>query len=165
MKPSFYVFLDIDGVLWDWKFIKQSRVKKGGKIITFNPESIEAVNYLLENLSLNFDPRLVISSTWRRNMDLTKRVLYASGLTIGEDKIYSTEILPLFKARELEVARFLKSVNEKKNYLIIDDDYDFAKIFNENRVIKTNIYDGCLQKSMIDDFLNYLNRNFEEENF
>ena len=165
MKSNFYVFLDIDGVLWDWKFIKQSKIKKGGKIVTFNPESIEAVNYLFDELSFKYNPKLVISSTWRMNMDFTKKVLYGSGLRVREENIFSTDIIPKFKSRELEVAKFLKEVKEKTNYLIIDDDYDFKKYYNENRVIKTNIYDGCLQKSMIDDFLNYLNRSFEEENF
>ena len=62
---KFYIFLDIDGVLYDWVFIKneinQGRIKMGGLIRHFNPQSIYALNYLIDGLNKLYDVNLVIS--------------------------------------------------------------------------------------------------------
>ena len=67
---KFYLFLDIDGVLWDWAYLKkeiaEGRIKKGGIAGNFKPESINSLNYLIRRLSEKYDVKLVISSSWRK---------------------------------------------------------------------------------------------------
>ena len=50
-ENSIVIFLDIDGVLWDWAFVKEQiacgKQKMGGSIKNFNPQSICALNYLI----------------------------------------------------------------------------------------------------------------------
>ena len=81
---SFYIFLDIDGVLYDWDFIinevESGRMQRGCFIKTFKPESMYALNYLIQELSKNFDVKLVISSTWRSNLPFTIDTLKNNGL-------------------------------------------------------------------------------------
>ena len=80
---NFYIFLDIDGVLYDWVFVKQQiamkKQKKGGIIKTFNPESISALNMLIFELEKKYNVNLVISSTWRHDLGYAINVLYANG--------------------------------------------------------------------------------------
>ena len=80
---KFYVFLDIDGVLWDWEWrkaeIEKQTIKKGGLIKDFKPESMEALNALLEKIGEKYDSQLVISSTWRIHMDVLSQALSDNG--------------------------------------------------------------------------------------
>ena len=74
---NFYIFLDIDGVLNDIEHIKKvhmSGIKENATKI-FNPESVLALNNLINYLSQNFNVNLVISSTWRKNMESTLHYL------------------------------------------------------------------------------------------
>ena len=49
---NFYIFLDIDGVMYDWDYIiaeiDAGRMKKGEFIRKFKPESVESLNLLIE---------------------------------------------------------------------------------------------------------------------
>ena len=50
-KENFYIFLDIDGVLWDWNWRKNEFKNGNSKQMLankFNPESIAAINFLRE---------------------------------------------------------------------------------------------------------------------
>ena len=84
MKQNFYVFLDIDGVLNDWKYLQyyfdKNPDEKGGTITRFNPTSIFALNYLIEKLEQDYNVTLVISSTWRSNMVETVKILKEQNL-------------------------------------------------------------------------------------
>ena len=50
---NFYIFLDIDGVMYDWDWIiaetNAGRMKKGEFNKKFKPESINALNFLIQN--------------------------------------------------------------------------------------------------------------------
>ena len=84
MKKHFYIFLDVDGVLYDWEFIRgqirAGKIKKGGKINAFKPESIEALNYLIREKSKDSEVHIVISSTWRHYMETIIERLKEHGL-------------------------------------------------------------------------------------
>ena len=72
---NYYIFLDIDGVLWDWEYIKYITINqtKHHKIIQdFNPKSINTLNHLINTMrKQKYNVTLVISSTWRNNMHFT----------------------------------------------------------------------------------------------
>lgn len=47
MKPKFYVFLDIDGTMWDMKDLKN----RNRYLIEMNPESGKALTILMDSLN------------------------------------------------------------------------------------------------------------------
>ena len=66
-KEKFLIFLDFDGVLNDIKSVSHL-LKMGGFFVredddnVFYKESIEAINYLIETMSLKYDVQLVLST-------------------------------------------------------------------------------------------------------
>jgi len=162
MKDKYYIFLDIDGVLWDWKYriaaIKDGKIPKGGLISSFNPDSIDALNNLIALLDKNFDPELVISSTWRENMFNAKKVLFMNGLNFDKP-INSTprHLNPLFRGKE--ILEYLESVGKTENYVVLDDGtFDFASTLKKENIIKTNIANGSLNNGHI---MEYVSRHTE----
>lgn len=159
-KQKFFVFLDFDGVLNDienipylWKiggFFVDEKDKE-----TFNPESIEALNYLISTLKTEYDVNLVLSTTWRRWFEKAKAVLKNNGLE------YSGEIdktpKMILKKRAFEIMAYLQGKNESQNFVVIDDKSHLPKYFKNSNSIKTNIINGSLNMS---NMLNYIDTYF-----
>ena len=161
MKKNFYIFLDIDGVLYDWEYIKglmrEGKIKKGGKITAFKPESIDALNYLIEKKSKEYNVNLVISSTWRHYMDAIVEKLKAAGVRY-DGEFSRTPISGDSKKRGFEVKSYLAN-KVNFDYVIIDDEIcDYYKYFEPSKVIKTELYEHALNKEMIDTYLNKVNK-------
>lgn len=157
MRKRFYVFLDIDGVLWDWQFIRQQveqgKIKRGGLIDTFNPQSIKAVDNLLYGLEKQYNVKLVLSSTWRYEMDTAVRTLKRNGFKHFA-RIDATPITSTPGNRGQEILQYLKDELEPYDFVVIDDEmYDFAECFDLSHLIKTHIYNGSLSQSQVDEFL------------
>lgn len=159
-KQKFYIFLDFDGVLNDienmpylWKlggFFVDDKDKD-----TFNPESIAALNYLIETLKSEYDVNLVLSTTWRRWFEKAKSVLKNNGLEYcGE--IDKTPKMFL-KKRAFEIMAYLQGKNEDHNFVVIDDKSHLPKYFKDSNSIKTNIVNGSLNMS---NMLNYIDTYF-----
>ena len=166
MKDKFYIFLDIDGVLWDWNFRMDEVLKYDQnptkKISQLNPESINALSYLVSKINKEFDCSIVISSTWRCDMEHTEKVLKSSGL-IYKKPFLSTPITDdPAKRGEKEILPMTKNLNG--NYLIIDDEYfDFKKFFPEEKIIKTNIQYGSLNSKQVIEWCKDNLKNKEKE--
>lgn len=160
MKEKFYVFLDIDGVLYDWKYIKSlSPEHHGGIIQDFDPESIAALNYLIDVTKKNYEVELVISSSWRSNMDFTLKTLIRHGLQIKDINVsrIGNFYYPCYRGKE--IVKYLEDKDNKENYIIIDDEtFDYKEFFEKNRIIKTDIFVSDLKKNMIDEFLKNINK-------
>lgn len=126
-----YLFLDIDGVLnhEDWYV---NKVKAYKKIHVhwwedcFDPECVKRLNQILDETGA----RLVVSSSWRLDMDLpmyfehfgiTKDFDITPSLTY-EDKNGNVN----WPDRGEEIDAFLKD-HPCDNYVIIDDDKDFTE--------------------------------------
>lgn len=155
-KEKFFVFLDIDGVLWDWEW-RKSQFEKGSKKEyfweQFNPESMHSLNYLLKQLEKNYDCRLVISSTWRQNMEITNKILCLNGLEFNK-QILATPISANPKHRGEEILKFFGE-NKSQNFVIIDDEsFDFHKYFSCDKIIKTDIFSHSLSRKDVKTFLN-----------
>jgi len=153
---KFFVFLDIDGTLWDWKYIKSLPYKTHGIIKQYNPESIRALNHLLNILSKSYNPELVVTSSLRKNMVELLDDLISQGLDIN---IRGLEIgstifdVVANKSRAQEILVYAKNTLSD-NFVIIDDDgFDYADHFPSNRIIKPNIFKGSLSKEMVDEFV------------
>ena len=146
---NFYIFLDFDGTMQDIEFIKQLHNFGVRKNITkiFKPESINALNFLIDNLCKDFNVVLVISSTWRRNMKET--VYYLNKNNVHLNKINKIDKTGYFydenniNHRDEEIKQYLKEKKENKNYVAIDDEAMMFDLPNLNKII-TNIKDGAL---------------------
>lgn len=150
---NFYIFLDIDGVLTDNEFVKQNYLN-GIKPSTkhFKPESVQALNWLFEYLSKDYNVNLVISSVWRSYM---KETLYY----FQKNKIDLSKVKKIDKTgfvyeedgkndRCQEIKDYLKAYKEKQNFLVIDDEAEFFD-FPKDKKIVTNIYNNALNFDMI----------------
>lgn len=165
MKPKFYIFLDIDGVMYDWDSIKKENIKFNGIIDKFSTHSVEALNYLMEKLRTEFTPVLVISSTWRKDMFFTIRKLKENGVKLDLRNTTSTPITSTPEKRGQEILSVLKISPKKENYVIIDDEmFDYREHFSETKIIKTNIFNDSLRKDKIDNYFknNNLSHLIEE---
>lgn len=154
MKENFYIFLDIDGVLYDWDYMKKNNIRNFGTISTFSPESVDALNYLMEKLNTCYNTELVISSTWRRDMLKTVKTLKDNGVTMNLRKVFATPNFNESKTRGEEILSYLSKRPDNQNYVIIDDETcDIEPHFNKDRIIKTNIFSGGLNKEMVENFI------------
>ena len=163
---NFYIFLDIDGVMYDWDYIiaeiDAGRMKKGEFIRKFKPESVESLNLLIEEFEKYYNVCLVISSTWRANLPFTIETLKNNGLKYNK-QIERTPIYDPAKRGE----QILDYLADKKDFdfVIIDDEmFDFKKLFKKENIIKCEMFHSALSIKMVEDFLNKRIAN-KEKNF
>lgn len=165
-KEKFYIFLDIDGVLWDFGHLINALNKqipyKNTAVKYFKKESMDALNFLIENLQNVFDVELVITSTWRKNMKLVEKVLTKNKLAYNKP-LQRTEITA-HSIRGQEIEDFLKDKPNKENLVIIDDvTKDIFAFFPMKNIIKTNLT-KALNKKQVENFFKYNNiKIFEKE--
>lgn len=152
MKKLFYIFLDIDGVFWDYKWLKEEinagKIKKGGIINTFKLDSIIAFNYLLKILHNNYDIVVVISSTYRNNMNKLTELFCEYNVDFDLIK----EITPLKNLngkRDDEILAFIKERNVNEYLIIDDEEINARKFFKNHSTIKTNIFENSLSLEMV----------------
>ena len=170
MKNNFYLFLDIDGVMMDWDFIigeiNAGRMKKGGLIQTFKPESIDALNVLTAKMSENYNVKLVLSSTWRSNMEETRHILKNQGVDLA-DKAEATPYVEDPKYRGREILDYLEKHNFNENnddFVIIDDEtFDYEKYFSNDKIIKTEIFHNALSMDMVKTYFKNNNVSYDAE--
>lgn len=152
---NFYIFLDIDGVMYDWDYViaetDAGRMKKGEFIKKFKPESIDALNFLIQELEKSYNVGLVISSTWRSNLPFTIQTLKNNGLkygkTIGRTPIYDPS------KRGEQILDYLAD-KQDFDFVIIDDEmFDFKKFFTQDNIIKCEMFHSALDGKMVKKFL------------
>lgn len=166
MGKLFYIFLDIDGVFWDYTWLKKEidagRIKRGGVVQKFNPKSVEAFNYLLSELDKSYEPIIVISSAYRNNMEKLRELF--SKFEIKTQAIKEIIALKTLNFnRDEEIFDFIQE-NDVKNYLIIDDDnLNEKKLFKNKNIIKTNIFDNSLNLKLVKDALKHIKISENEE--
>ena len=159
MKDKFYVFLDIDGVLNSQPFLREELKKRklGKEITKLNPKNIDALNYLFKELSKQNNIELVISSSWRCNMPRTLQLLKEQGVNLPTLPTKSTMRDTYENSRGYEIYTYLTQVNEKNNFVIIDDEwFDFTNYFNKDNIIKTDFNGKGLTKTLVNTFLENL---------
>ena len=162
-KRRFFIFLDIDGVMYDLKFIKEriknKDIKNGGLLSTFKPESVMALNYLTKTLSNHYDVTLVISSTWRFAFKRILKMLIKNGVNLNCKIDKTSGNLNRFN-RGKEVIDYLKEkcfVGANDDFVIIDDEnFNYNKYFDKKMIIKTNILNNALSMSQVIKFTSSL---------
>ena len=155
-KEDYYIFLDFDGVLNDIKTIP-AIYKLGGVFVNkkdtkvFSQESIAALNSLLSTLSHRYNPKIVLTTFWRNNMDKATSILYNNGLQFDGE----IDSIPFFsyKSRLSLILDYIHEHNTENNFLIIDDIPSITKYILRKNLIKTNIIEGSLNMSQA---MNYI---------
>lgn len=154
MDKRFFIFLDIDGVMFDWDYIL-TKPKKGGVINDFNPESVKALNKLVSELGKVYRPEIVITSAWRKDMFAVYKAFRDNGVTMSRSvHITSTKLWTDSSYRGRDILDYLGGTTKDKNFVIIDDEnFDFDKYFDKSSIIKTNLMHGSLNTDMVDNYL------------
>ncbi len=168
-KENFYLFLDIDGVMWDWQWklseIKKGNIKEGIPLTSFNPESVVALNTLIEYLQRDYDFNLVISSTWRANLPITVATLRKNKVNLPQS-ISKTQFFKAPKGRGKQITTYLQGKRDPQNYLVIDDKpHDFEECLDPSRIIKTNVYDKSLRLEDVNKWITARENNLNQLKF
>ena len=177
MREQYFVFLDIDGTLIDLKYgqLRRGPFFKFGENSILNPESIDALNLLLESLEEKYDTRLVITSGRRKDLISCVNNLYENGLNYDRaitctpftqgrrgQKIVDfmmTSSSPKYPKLQKIVDFIMKRYadNGYTNYVVLEN--DVSKIRYEippERRILTNAKKKALQPEQV---IKYLNAN------
>ena len=170
MDNTFFIFLDIDGTLWD----NRNRTIPIYRSTELNPASIHAINYLAQQLQPHYDISIVVTSQHRYHWQHCQELLLLYGLnpTIPLYKlplnIYRRENaigLYLYKYKTTHQLdqpdatyhwsdyAFFHTINHYPNYVVIDDDAtkQLTHIPASHRI--TTSYDQSLTKEHIDQYL------------
>ncbi|MBR3885211.1 MAG: hypothetical protein IKJ33_01930 [Clostridia bacterium] len=174
MRERYFIFLDIDGTLIDFKYGQRARGPffNFGENTILNPESIEALNILIDSLEQKYDTSLVITSGRRKNLHECVKNLYDNGLkydkpitcTPLEDGRRGQKIIDCmmtYSSPKLPTAKkfvdfILKRYADQgyKNYVVLEN--DASKIRYEippKRRIITNEKCRALQPYQVEKYL------------
>ena len=128
------IFLDLDGVL---NIIDGKNPTYKLYIYHFEPFLVKRFNELLETIP---NLQIVISSSWREDMDDLKSILISSGFKFIDRIIDSTPLNNDKRGKQIKDFIQIHNINK---FLIIDDNIEEIKIFfNESYYIKVNSLTG-----------------------
>lgn len=185
MKEKFYVFLDIDGTLWDYSFLR----KTNSLIYKLNPDSVDAINRLIKKIDEKFDCELVITSQRRKDWDECKNFLLSSGLKY--DKELKRIKVNDKKPRGIKIAEYMENdlkgrefVNHKnfnpivatiktrviakkmsQNFVVIDDNMNpLIGLIPYKNIVKTDINYESFNMAMANRIINqFVNSDLEND--
>ena len=171
-KEKFFIFLDIDGTLWDRRPRELALTFMHDE---FNPESVKAVLYLMDELKKeDYDPKIVIISKQRADWENCLDTMHYNGFPEDIDFIK----LPIGKyTRGERISLFLNDYyigkditkGERKfgfmdrfslgfaskcfNYVVIDDDRSALTNIPFEQHIMPDIDYRCLDLPMVKEWL------------
>lgn len=153
---TFYIFLDVDGVLNNEEYFMEcfNRHKVKGimsmNCFPFDPKCLNNLMKLNQELQKqNYNVKIVLSSTWRLNqidMEIVKSRLAEYGMTL-----FAKTISLNSGDRGLEIKNFIENERYEKadNFLILDDEIgDIKKQFEDIHIIHTNFNTGFDSKKL-----------------
>lgn len=183
MNNNYYIFLDIDGTLWDLS-INPYLIRTPQKL---KKESIDAVNNLIDGLkNKGFKPHLVITSGMRSHWNTCSETLFVNGINpkipmqpLFVNKRFSRgEKIAIFlhdkhngkkhpQQREVTFSDHFKTNFAKKvnNYVVIDDSLDKLSNIPNHHIIKTNLYTGALNNEMVINYLENISPYIDESEY
>lgn len=147
-----YVFLDVDGVLNNFKYIEKCYKKNGNKgffchNVPFDPKCLKRIAKVVRK----YKAKIVLTSTWRLD-DTSLSILNARLAEYGVQVSYITEYIS--SNRGFEIESWLNKQNFSKyldDFIIIDDEIsDIAPYFDSDKIIKTDFNVGFTWLNMLD---------------
>lgn len=169
MTKTFYIFLDIDGVLnfnersrSQWRY---DRKKYHALINTKNMKYFDRlVKYIDDNNSQNNSRKIyiIISSTWRRRLEYTIKTLQIGtdvnlkNIIIGRTDLKNEWVR---WSRANQIARFVKKY-KPSDYIILDDDtYDIRPVSKLLHINRNHGYNALYHKKLIDVLNKFIGGN------
>lgn len=142
-KEVFYIFLDIDGVLNNADYIEECWEKNGHHAmhmnhVPFDPKCLNNLMLLVQHLRLNYEVKIVLSSTWRLHevdYEIVDARIAEYGLTLSGKT-------PLIGPRGAEIRHYLENNTPYAGFLILDDDIYDIKPYYSKEHIHTNFKTG-----------------------
>ena len=139
------LFLDVDGVL----NIMDGNIYNTCYLINGSPRparyieefAVARLNYIIEQTGCS----VVISSSWRADMDLLKQELDVAGFKHWDKVIGAT---PTGKTRGEEILAWLDTYGEEVRYCILEDEpFDLDGV-DMDKVVQTNYKDALISSDM-----------------
>lgn len=164
---SFYVFLDVDGVLnhYKWiKFVYRLGLEKKGYSRTVCPFNVKVLNKLLKSIEQNgWEPVVVISSSCRfQNMEKIVALLKQNHIHYSGEFHACDECI----IRGKSIQNFMAQHAVTNNYVVIDDEIsDILPYLPKEHIIRTTgIFASGLTNKNIKKFVSRLQElNAEEQ--
>ena len=127
-------------------YLKQKHIRK------ICPYNVMALNRLLDDLKLDYDVNLVITSNkWKESFDLkTLPSLVKNGLNYSGLIIDKTENI---SDTTEGIKKYLMQVGNPNNYLVIDYQDSVLNNFDNANVIRVDQHQDGLTNELVDDFL------------
>lgn len=161
---NFYIFLDIDGVLNNRKWIKKCvdcDLENQGYSRFLDPSCIKALNTLTYTLENHFNVIIVLSSLWKLDgVDTVENFLKSHNLKIN-NTMMQTPNKPNHN-RINEIMSFMAHNPIGTNFLVIDDQ-NLSEHLPDSKFILTTGYSN--QGLTIEQVENWLNLNIKEKTF
>lgn len=175
-KLPYYVFLDIDGTLWDaeFAFYMHGFTFNSHPAPKLKPESVKALNLLLRSLEYSFDTKLIITSKRRHDLDFCVDYLQQNGLKYNKP-IFCTNNST--DARGKKILDFMRengsapcelppnanlwtrlqyafSIHGNPNYVVLEDEKRLVcDQIPRNRIIYTNHNNQSLTIKQVEQYL------------
>lgn len=148
MKPNFYLFLELNGVLYNSPVFY-----KGG--LHLNLRSVKALNTLILCLNKKYNVNLRIISENNKILQY-KNLMQNNGLDFS--CLHSFSTLPKCFFQKRAIVSFLKMSKEATNFAVIDNGVEvYPTRFNPSNVISVNKTSGVLEEHEVHEFLDKLN--------
>lgn len=134
------IFLDVDGVLNSINKLIEvyNKTKKphSGYSYPFDEKCLKNLQILVRETN----SKLVVTSTWRRDIEGKQTLLNAlKDYELDKEVIGYTPIL-LGEKRGVEIKKYLCTLEDRPNFIILDDDKDMEELLPF--LIKTDIQTG-----------------------
>ncbi len=146
MNNIIYIFLDVDGVLNNQKYIEKCYENNGHcamhmNHVPFDPKCLNNLMKLVRFIEQKaYDVKIILSSTWRLN-DIDYEIVNARLAEYGLRLSDKTEYIHC--ERGIEINKYLKDNPDYLYYLILDDDiFDIKPYHNKKYVITTKFLTG-----------------------
>ena len=147
------IFLDIDGVMNMYGVSSRTFMKPYGQHI--EPHLVCRLNYICEQLK---DLKIVISSSWRMDMEDLQKQLEEQGFKYWDRVIGKT---PFIEFRGNEILSWIDVNKFNGKYLVIDDEIqdicgDYCNVIPKENLLQTDNNEGLLNRDAI-NIVNYFN--------
>ena len=142
------IFLDVDGVLNSINKLIEVYNKTNKPHSGYSYPFDEACLRNLQLLVRETNSKLVVTSTWRRDEQGRKTLLNALKDYELEKEVIGYTPIVLGEKRCMEIKKYLYSLKERPNFIILDDDKDMEELLPF--LIKTNAQTGLTYENVQD---------------
>lgn len=144
MNKLFYIFLDVDGVLNDEKYVMKCYERHHKPMhmnhVPFDPSCLLNLYRFVNALEArDYTVKIILSSTWRLHevdYEIVNARLAEYGLSLHDKTIFLDGI------RGLEIQQYLYMNETPSDFVILDDDINDIIPYYPDNLVRTNFMNG-----------------------